>query len=209
MVVAGIAEGATDMSYTRDGDRRTRGVGAIAAADNVSRARRMRQSQVNQITRNRDRTMAAIAQGALGRVAIGPGGPVIWNEGRDATQSSPPPSVPPPPPATTVYPGSGPMYIPPPSVPPPVSVIPPPSSVPPVAMPPPGKIPVVISPPAGSGGGASGITLGPGGTPIQPIPNMPVIDIPEAPDAEDHTARNVMIAGGVALAAYLLFRRSP
>lgn len=56
------------MSYTRDSDRATRGVGAIAAADMVSYARGQRRAQVGRETQRRDRAMAAIAQGALGGV---------------------------------------------------------------------------------------------------------------------------------------------
>jgi len=188
------------MSYTRDGDRRTRGVGAIAAADNVSRARRLRQSQVHQTTRNRDRAMAAIAQGALGRFASGPipsirdGHPVI---SPPATTTAPPPMYVPPPPAGTAPPVA--------TVPPPIAVVTtPPGKIPPIYKPP---APVVIGP-SGGGSSGSGVTLGPRPT-LPPIPDTPAPDLPDAPDtAGDHTARNLMIAGGVALGLYFLFRRS-
>lgn len=57
------------MSYHRDKDAPTRGAGAIAAADMVSRARQVRRRQVAIATSARDREMAAVANGALGLVS--------------------------------------------------------------------------------------------------------------------------------------------
>lgn len=57
------------MSYHRDKDAPTRGVGAIAAADMVSRARQVQRRQVAIATSARDRQMAAVANGALGLVS--------------------------------------------------------------------------------------------------------------------------------------------
>lgn len=57
------------MSYHRDKDGPTRGAGAIAAADMVSRARQIRRRQVAAATSARDREMAAVANGALGLVS--------------------------------------------------------------------------------------------------------------------------------------------
>lgn len=198
------------MSYMRDSDRRTRGVGAIAATDNVSGARRMRQAQVHQATRRRDLRMSQIAQGALGLVPIGPGGPVHWNEGQDTTYNpppvptktaAPPPMYVPPPPVMVA---TAPVYLPPPSVISPPATIPPPVIIaPPVMMPP------VSAPPASTvtvSGGDSGVVLT---TPTTtPIAITPVPDLPDIPDAvPDNTVRNLAIAGGLALAAYLYFRK--
>lgn len=58
------------MSYERDTDKRTRGAGAIAAVDMVSAARHRRRVDVGRRTRQRDRAMAAITNGALGAIAL-------------------------------------------------------------------------------------------------------------------------------------------
>lgn len=71
------------MGYTRDNDRATRGVGAIAAADMVSPSTRYRRVQVGRATRARDRLMSAVASGALGAINTEtpdrrpPGGPRV------------------------------------------------------------------------------------------------------------------------------------
>jgi len=53
------------MSYTRDKDAHTRGVGAIAAADG-SRARRARQGKIARALRARDRAMSGMTMGPRG-----------------------------------------------------------------------------------------------------------------------------------------------
>lgn len=192
------------MSYMRDGDRRTRGVGAVAAADNVSGARRRRQADIHHVTRQRDRAMADIAQGALGRVPMGPGGVVRISEPTDTTYN-PPRAISPPTIVSRPPMYNPPAVSPPPTIPPP----PPPAGTLPPPLPYPG--PVVSPPPPSSGGdmtggsSGSGVTLGPGKMP--PISIDPTQPLPDVPDAADHTARNLAIAGGVALAAYLVFFR--
>ncbi len=183
------------MSYGRDRDRATRGVGAIAAADH-SRARQHARSLQGRATMARDRAMAAITHGALGRVPMAdvaqtyvpivnlrlpaltaPIGKIVPTS---ATTSSPIVSPPPPPP---------------------------PAPAPP---PPPPSDPVLI------GGGSpgkmtTGVSMGP--APVVAVPPMP--DLPPIPDlpvptsspAPDNTLRNVIMVGGAAVAAWLYFRR--
>jgi len=56
------------MSYERDRDRVTRGVGAIAALDHVMPERQRRRVEVGRRLRRRDRAMSAVSRGALGLV---------------------------------------------------------------------------------------------------------------------------------------------
>lgn len=55
------------MSYTRDEDYMTRGVGAVATFDRVSPERHRNRVAVARATAQRDRAMAAVAGGALAR----------------------------------------------------------------------------------------------------------------------------------------------
>jgi hypothetical protein len=75
--------------------------------------------------------------------------------------------------------------------------------------------PILVPPSAstvvggGGGGGNIGVAMGPP-QPIDPIPPIPTLDTGEPPvsvPASDNTMRNILIAGGAALAAYLLFFR--
>lgn len=69
-----------------------------------------------------------------------------------------------------------------------------------------------MSAPAPSGGGSVGVAMGPAPA-SAPIPFIPTLDTgaqdQTMPGVPDNTMRNVIIAGGAALAAYLLFRRRP
>ncbi len=58
------------MSYHRDDDIKTRGAGAIAAIDNVSRRGQWKRGRIAQATRQRDRRMAAVAMGSLGMINV-------------------------------------------------------------------------------------------------------------------------------------------
>lgn len=191
MVAAGITEAITEMSYMRDTDRPTRGIGAIAAADHAGRARRLRQAQISQRTRQRDRVMSAIAKGALG---------VLHNEGRDTT---PGPTT-----STVSQPGGfvSPIATAPPTMAPPAAVSPPvispPATSPPdtVVLPAPPPIrqmpPIYVGPPGG-------VILTVPPVPQLPMPGQPTLEEPSA----DNTTRNLLLAGGAAVAVYLLFFR--
>ena len=194
------------MSYLRDTDRHTRGVGAIAAADNAGRARRVRQAIVSRRTQARDRAMSAIAQGALGRIPL-------RNEGRDTTYITPPApaAIAQPtgggrqgnyiPPATT----TAPPYMPPPSIPPPIAVIPPPVDSPPPTRPPILNVPPTLAPSGGGGSSTTGVVPGsPSGQP--PIPLPEIGPLPTEPEAGGNP-RTLLLVGGLALAALWVFRR--
>lgn len=92
------------MGYTRDRDASTRGVGAIAAADMVSRARHQRRVAVGLGTRERDRAMTAIVKGALGAVAPPRSSPKAGARGKSdgrGTRTSGAPATAPAPQAAT------------------------------------------------------------------------------------------------------------
>ncbi len=185
------------MSYGRDRDRATRGVGAIAAADH-SRARRHARSMQGRATMARDRAMAAITHGALGRVPMA-----------DVAQTYVPvvnlrlPALTAP--IGKIVPSSATTST------PIVSPPPPPVSPPPPAPPPPPADPVLLS----GGGGASpgpmttGVSMGPSPViALPPMPDLPTLpDLPVAPTTPDNTLRNVILVGGAAVAAWLYFRR--
>lgn len=215
------------MAYERDHDGATRGAGAIAAIDHAaSSASRRRRIAVGQATRQRDRRMAAISAGALGitptpirspqpgnRSGIPVGAPVgiakfrlppvdlRVTAGNLSTAMQPGGYVPPPPPALV------PIPVPPP---PPVLLPPPPGTTPTSPLPAPKPpTPTVVT--VSSGGGASA-------SPPRTSTSTSVLTSPALPDIPDPVAgaslltpQNLMIAGGAALAAYLLFfrRRSP
>lgn len=196
------------MSFIRDPDRRTRGAGAIAALDGLP-SRRWRFARMVKATQSRDRKMAAITGGAL---AMGADRVPIRNEGRDTTVNVV--TSPPPPPAAVSKP---PVYAPPGAItPPPVPTVPPPVAViPPTPTPIPGPITTVI----GGGGRATGggtttsTTVVGAGSPVPvtkpPVSLPPLPGLPDMPDvaAEDNTQKYLLMAGGAALLAYLLFRR--
>lgn len=190
------------MSYGRDRDRATRGVGAIAAADH-SRARQHGRSMQGRATMARDRAMAAITRGALGRVPMAdvaqtyvpvvnlrlpaltaPIGKIVPASATTSTPivSPPPAPVPPPPPAPpplpsdTVHIGGG------------------------------GS--------AGSPGRATaGVSMGPAPVvavpPMPDLPPIPDLPVPTAAPTPDNTLRNAILIGGAAVAAWLYFRRRP
>lgn len=82
------------MAYQRDADRSTRGPGAIAAWDRSSgvpgKVRRQRRIDGARATRRRDRVMAAVAGGALGRINLELDGQHRVAGGTPAAKSTPP-----------------------------------------------------------------------------------------------------------------------
>jgi hypothetical protein len=171
------------MSYHRDLDLATRGVGAIAAAD-ASRARHRRRVQVGRATQRRDQVMAAIAQGALGKVAterstvrrsepVDRAAPVVKMPPETPPVMETPPILKTPPDVNTVIKTT--------------TTETPPYMLPPRQGPtPPGVTPVGLPP-------------------VAPLPPMIEEPLPDA--AEDHTIRNMVLIGGGVLLAYLLFGR--
>lgn len=215
------------MAYERDPDHMTRGVGAIAAADHVSPDRHRRRIAVGQATRRRDRAMAAVAMGALGTVGARSSNAIVREPVRTARTpggAPPPPPRPPTPsgPVQTTFPAV------PPSVPLPPSMWPttppaatqgtpvqsPPHPIDPLPLPPvvplpPVAVPAPVTGPRTVGTGPALVTktapvatVGGGGA-LSPLPAIPDIDGGDT----DNTVRNVAIGAGVAVAAYLLFRR--
>lgn len=198
MGAAGTTEAITRMAYMRDTDRPTRGIGAIAASDHAGRSRRVLQAQISQRTRQRDRVMAAIAQGALG---------VLHSEGRDTTTGTTTSTVSQP----GGYVSPGPVPVAPPVV---VSppVISPPVISPPVDQPP--EVVVLPKPPIRQmppiyPGPPGGVVLTTVPVPQLPMPGQATL---EEPSSVGHTTRNLLLVGGAAIAAYFLFfrkKRSP
>jgi hypothetical protein len=194
------------MAYERDKDRSTRGVGAIAAVDRAAPgAQRRRQRAIMTATQRRDRLMAAVGMGMINDPSRPAGGPRrspgTTSSGarivRDHDGTPDPATVNLPPAAP---PGTYPLPAP----------VTPPVVTPPVIAPPATTgttagttvpIPVVVAQPGGSVGTTTGMQ------PTNPDWPSPVTlpDVPEATSAPDHTMRNVMLAGGAALAAYYLF----
>jgi hypothetical protein len=214
------------MAYERDDDRVTRGVGAIAAADKVSPGRYRRRIESGIATRKRDRAMAAVANGALsgvpmrrsmGAVTDHRGDTGAGGSGRASTStpntstytSSPTTSGAAPKPPTTFT--NGRPYRPydpsaPPAAAPPIAVTPPiiAPTKPPIAVVLPPAIPTTVIT-TGTGPSTQGTSPKPPTitTIIDPVPVSPPIDITPT----DNTTRNLMIAGGAAITAYLLFFR--
>jgi len=215
-----VMGGITDMSYERDADRMTRGVGAIAALDHVAPGRQARRIVRDEVTRRRDRAMARIVASPsdLGRAAV-----IDHRTGKPVAVDAPPA------PrrqtltetlqqtliasnarraAAGVHEGgatdlrsiaerlkgggiaSG-------------TTRPPP---PPGAAAAPGASPVRASGGGGGGGGGGVMTTGGTGvpTPIVPAPPPDLPDVGPAPASP--MLRNVLIIGGAAAAAYLFFR---
>jgi uncharacterized membrane protein YgcG len=222
------------MAYERDTDRRTRGAGAIAAADLSAGHRQHARVGVGRATRQRDLAMAAVANGALGAVSRDPRPsrrvPSVIAQPRPAAGSGPAPlnifgtsgalatgvvhaipvtvavaPIPPPPKPITAYDPTGrpPLPVP---APLPLTPLPPIPTTAPSA----GTTTGSSAGSAGSGGTMSGgggsvITTGGAGAPLM-LPDLDPLPIPDAM-ATDHSTRNLLIAGGVGLAAYFLFFR--
>lgn len=228
------------MSYSRDPDRATRGVGAIASVDNALPAARWRKQQVGRALLRRDRVMSAIAQGALGKVDPGATAPppgdhrgtspsvtftnpdgsrTIVNDHRAHPQLptvAPAPSRPPVDPTRIPFRGptgkirGAPIAV--------TSTQLPATALPPAALPPSAQPPALPLPPQiqqptpGSG------TVGTGGSlPTTPVLTAPPADmlgpLPTMSDpnlssasTDDGTTKMLLIAGGAALVAFLLFR---
>lgn len=189
------------MGYMRDGDRHTRGIGAIAAFDRAP-ARQQRRVQTALATRARDRAMAAVARGALG---------VVNRTGEPADET--PPIYAPRPTPTTVISGGG------------VSPVmwhptPDPAPAPPMPAPVVWKLPGAVkvyteTPPiaAPSGGGIlapSGAVMGaPIMSPpiVAPVRSPPIYAEEPDPAQADTRLRNALLIGGGAIAAYFIFFR--
>ena len=197
------------MSYMRDPDRATRGVRAIASADNSPR-RQAHQLRRIHATQSRDRAMASIARGALGLVAMDPGAAgggvasstpsgtykIGFTPGATYTSFTTSTNITPQPPPVYTVSGDG--------------LVPHPQPIDPRALlPPPTPAPPSASADAGGGGGVSnvGVAMGPASSPIPPIPPLDIGEPPVTAPASDNTMRNVLIAGGAAVAAYFLFFR--
>ena len=234
ITVAEATGAGTDMAYTKDKDRQTRGVGAIASLDHALPNRQALRRRVLEDTKRHDRAMAAVTKGALGTVRD----PIVAAAARGvfnrtgSTQVPVPTGVRPRPvptaaparPKTGVtvhdYRTGGPWaglsnlnaqlasIVAQPAAPAAPAPTPPATPAAP-ATPAPTSTPTTSSGGGGGGGGggSSGgrgpATSGQAGPAVDPLPSMP--DIPAA--AEDNTTRNLLIAGGAALAAYLLFVR--
>ncbi len=231
--VAEATGAGTDMAYTKDKDRQTRGVGAIASLDHALPNRQALRRRVLEDTKRHDRAMAAVTRGALGAVrdplVVAAQRAVFSRTGAPQTGVRPRASAAAAAPAparpktgvivTDHRTGSGGetggawsklgkmttklgTIVTPPAAPDPT----------PPAAPATPATPATPTPPASSGGGGGGgggggrgpATSGPAGPAVDPLPSLP--DIPAAA-AEDNTTRNLLIAGGAALAAYLLFIR--
>jgi len=225
------------MAYERDTDRRTRGAGAIAAADLSAQHRQHARVSVGHATRRRDRAMAAVANGALGAISRDPRPsrrvPNVIAQPRPAASSGPAPinifgtvgalstgtvhavptavaadPPPPPPRPITTYDPTGRPPLPKPT-PLPLTPLPPI----PTTAPSSGTTTGSSAGSAGSGGTMSGgggsvITTGGAGAPLT-LPDLNPLPLPDVV-ATDHMTRNLLIAGGVGLAAYFLFfRRKP
>lgn len=203
---AGTTEATTSMSYERDPDILTRGVGAIAASDH-SLARYRRRVQVARATQRRDQAMSAIAMGALGRINLvtqrEPGGGGLPTTPRPPVVNTPPIAPLPPPTGplspviVTSYPTSSPL------------------ETPPIFTPlPPVLSPILTAPsskPPTTGGGMStgsgtvGVTGGAGPvTTFEPIPDLP--DDSAYPTAHSNTGKLLLIGGGLLALWWLLAR---
>ncbi len=231
------------MAYTRDKDRTTRGVGAIASLDHALPERQRMRRRVLEDTQRRDRAMAAVTRGALGAVRD----PLVRAAQRAVfartgathvpvpTGARPHATAPAPRPTSGVIvhdhrtggggntPAGGPptggpwagltnltkklaVMVPKPAEPAPTT----PTTTPTVPSTPP-----TSSGGGGSGGGSGGGGGGGGGSSgggaatsgpaVEPLPPLP--DAPAEEASADHTTRNLLIAGGAAIAAYLLFIR--
>lgn len=223
------------MSYTRDRDAASRGVGAIASVDHALPAARWRRQQIGRALQRRDRAMSAIAQGALGSLhrvetptpskpptsatfTNPDGSKTIINDHRTNPQPIVAPAAPYKPlidptrvPAKDE---SGALIYMKPKAPPSRSRLPPPPTAPGGAPPPPAAVlppiaPAPVTPGAGTvgaGGGSLPTTPisqlpTPGLDPMQPLPD-PGLTAP----ADDGTTKMLLIAGGAALLAFLIFR---
>jgi len=202
------------MSFVRDRDRATRGVGAIAARDRAQpRQRAWEQARMAQATARRDHAMAQVTRGALGLVPS-----VVRTVGDHRPRPTAPTSASQPSSTTTssnaiVHDHRRPVAAQPgqPAAPAPGA---------PIAAPPAAPAPVMTSapPPAaaapstgsGTGGGGGSVTLTlPESSSGPAVPTAPGPTLPDIPDATppDNTNRNLLIFGGIAIVgAFLLFR---
>jgi hypothetical protein len=219
------------MSYERDTDNVTRGVGAIAAADHVSPDRHKRRVQAGRDLRRRDHAMSSIAQGALGMTSLPSDGSTSTTKVGTTIRPLPAGAV------RAIV--SGRIVAPAAPAPAPVRVIPPNVRLPPTSIPTgpviakdPGTgsviVPVVpVVPPTttlplppGTTNKPPWVYTGGGGSTgtgnIAPATSPPLIgasQVPEIQDAtasDDHTTRNVLImaAGAGAITYFLFFRRA-
>ncbi len=229
--VAEATGAGTDMAYTKDKDRQTRGVGAIASLDHALPNRQALRRRVLEDTKRHDRAMAAVTRGALGTVRDPivaaaqrgifnrTGAPQTGVRPRTGTSSVPAPARPKTGVIVTDHRPGGPWVglsnlnaqlaaiVAQPAAPAAPAPTPPATPAAPATPATPAPTSTTSSGGGGGGGGSSGgrgpATSGPAGPAVDPLPSLP--DMP--PAAEDNTTRNLLIAGGAALAAYLLFVR--
>jgi hypothetical protein len=214
--VAEATEAGTDMAYTKDKDRQSRGVGAIASLDHALPNRQALRRRMVEDTKRRDRAMAAVTKGALGgafTIPLAPARGVFTRPGQGGP-GQPVPAAPSPPMTGVHVFDHRKNAAPPPDAPAPAPApAPPPTPAPaPAPAPPPTPSPAPASSGGGGagGGGSSGrgpATSGPAtsGPAVDPLPPIP--DVQDAAPAADNTTRNLLIAGGAVVAAYLLFFR--
>lgn len=165
------------MSYMRDRDHMTRGVGAIAATD-ANPAHQRARVQRSRATQARDRAMAAVSRGALGVITSG-----TFTEG--GTYSPPRP--------TDI------AFVPQAII--PVAMMPPTQALP--AVSPGGATSPVVGTPSGVSMGPPPVSIP---LPPIPILDDGTAAAPPVA-APDNTMRNVAIAAAVAAGAYFLFFR--
>jgi hypothetical protein len=204
------------MSFHRDRDLKTRGVGAIASIDHATPVRRRRRAIKARRELARDRRLANYtfgAQGGIGAINLderhpqpdpygqgshpaGSGGPITGGYRTPVTTVKPPVVVRPPSyeiPHPVMYPPSPP-------------IMPPPLPAPPVPLP-------TTTTTGGGGGTASGGGGGGGGGGT--LPTLPPDPIPpfdpglpgEPPESSSPDYKKIaLIGGGIALAAWLILR---
>lgn len=224
------------MAYERDLDSVTRGVGAIAAADHVSRTRHRRRVAVGRALRQRDRQMSNIARGSLGAIsaqqftrasATPPKTPMVTTNTSQTMRAVFIPMAMQP--VRSVSPITGITISPtaPSNAVMPIGHLPVPlrqqlpnTAVDPGTLPP---APVAVTPVPGSvapkppgvtmvtgggGSGGGGVTPRPPGSPLTTGPST---SLPGLPDASGlfgaSTTTTLLVAGAAAAAAYLLFFR--
>lgn len=221
------------MAYARDRDHLSRGVGAIAAVDNVSPRARARKLAIARATMVRDRKLVALsgdhrASGVSSTSKASSSKRTAGTVDHRTGAKSPAPGAPPaaaapgtygpaatftdgPPPAKTPYPGMPRRSV---TVEPPVGTPPAPrtTSTPPTSSAP-TPSPTTITVSGGSGGSSS--TSTPTTKPTTTAGGAPsTISLPDIPESEAGaesgvSTRTLLIAGGgIALVAYLLLRKA-
>jgi hypothetical protein len=208
------------MGYERDRDHATRGPGAIAALDQTTGPRAARRVQAARATLERDRKMAAIERGALGRVDFRARG-LDRRAGGGGRVTPPRPAAPWRPLVTAGNVLTGIRVAPPatsnPTAPQPPLAMPPPPPLPPPPAPiaetpitPMAPLPPVSAPSrTGSSGGGGGGVMPTGGTKIAPRIDPVAVDVPDVPEStpSQFSVGTAVVIGGAVIAAALLLRK--